>query len=34
MIEAEKLVVGPLETNCYIIRGAGGCVVIDPGDDY
>ena len=34
MIEAEKIVVGPLETNCYIIREADCCVVIDPGDDF
>lgn len=34
MIEAEKIVVGPLETNCYIVRGTDCCVVIDPGADF
>lgn len=30
-VQAEKLAVGRLETNCYIISGEGCCVVIDPG---
>lgn len=33
MIKAERLVVGPLATNCYLIGGGDGCVVIDPGAD-
>ncbi len=34
-METECLVVGPLETNCYIVTSEkpGKCVVIDPGDE-
>lgn len=31
MINAEKVVVGPLETNCYIVNDGSCCAVIDPG---
>jgi glyoxylase-like metal-dependent hydrolase (beta-lactamase superfamily II) len=27
----DTLVLGPLETNCYVIRHGGACVVVDPG---
>jgi len=35
MIDIQALVLGPLETNCYIVSlpGRSDCVVIDPGDD-
>ena len=34
-IEVTSLTVGPVQTNCYIVRRAerGDCVVIDPGDE-
>lgn len=28
-----KLVVGPLQTNCYILYQDGKCLIIDPGDE-
>ena len=28
-----NLVVGPIQTNCYIAEDAGETIVIDPGDD-
>ncbi|MCM1370921.1 MAG: MBL fold metallo-hydrolase [Clostridium sp.] len=30
----EKIVVGALQTNCYIISYGDNCMVIDPGDEY
>lgn len=30
-VSIEKIVVGPLMTNCYIISSGGECIVIDPG---
>ena len=30
----ETVVVGPLQTNCYIISKNNKCIVIDPGDEY
>ena len=28
-----KLVVGPLNTNCYILYEDGKCLIVDPGDE-
>ena len=33
-MEINKVVVGPLETNCYILTIGNKCLVIDPGDEY
>ena len=33
-MKIDKVVVGPLETNCYIITLNNKCLVIDPGDEY
>lgn len=30
----KNIVVGPLETNCYIIEENDKCIVIDPGDEF
>ncbi len=30
----ERVVVGPLETNCYLLKKDGQCLVIDPGEEY
>lgn len=30
----EKVLVGPLETNCYILSIDNECIIIDPGDDF
>ena len=32
----KRLIIGPIETNCYIISTAGSnsCIIIDPGDDF
>jgi glyoxylase-like metal-dependent hydrolase (beta-lactamase superfamily II) len=34
-IEVARIVVGPFQENCFLLRAAGGpeCVVIDPGDE-
>ncbi|MEM0135017.1 MAG: MBL fold metallo-hydrolase, partial [Thermoplasmatales archaeon] len=32
-MEIEKLVVGPLHTNCYILIEQSSCVLIDAGGD-
>ncbi|MCL4332591.1 MAG: MBL fold metallo-hydrolase [Candidatus Thermoplasmatota archaeon] len=32
-VEIEKLVVGPLFTNCYIIQSGNDAIVVDPGGD-
>ncbi len=31
--QVERLVVGPLMTNCYILSSGGECLILDPGDD-
>lgn len=33
-MEIKKLVVGPLECNCYILKIDNNILVIDPGDNY
>ena len=33
-MEIKKVVVGELETNCYLLIIDNECLVIDPGDDY
>ena len=33
-MEITRVVVGPLETNCYILKKYNKCLVIDPGDEY
>jgi glyoxylase-like metal-dependent hydrolase (beta-lactamase superfamily II) len=33
-MEVSRVVVGYLDTNCYIIKNNGYALVIDPGDDY
>lgn len=33
-MEINKVIVGPLETNCYILVKDNKCLVIDPGDEY
>ena len=33
-MKIDKVVVGPLETNCYILGINNKCLVIDPGDEY
>lgn len=33
-MKIEKIVVGELNTNCYIISKNKDCIIIDPGDDY
>jgi len=30
-IEIETIVIGPLETNCYVLRGEQDCWIVDPG---
>ena len=30
-IRLDTLVLGPLETNCYVIRGGSRCAIVDPG---
>ena len=32
-MEIKKVVVGPIETNCYVVSEGDECFVIDPGDD-
>lgn len=32
-MEMLKLVVGPLNTNCYILYEDGKCLIVDPGDE-
>ena len=29
-----RIVVGYLETNCYLIEKDNNCLLIDPGDEY
>lgn len=33
-MDIKKVIVGLLETNCYIISIANDCIVIDPGDNF
>ena len=33
MLQIQTLPLGYLQTNCYILEGDGGCLVIDPGDE-
>src|SRR3990172_979126 len=33
MITVKRLSVGQLQTNCYLVKEVGKCVIIDPGDD-
>ena len=33
-MKVETIVVGPLETNCYIITKQNDCLIIDPGDEF
>jgi len=33
MLNYTTLPVGYLQTNCYIISGSEGCLVVDPGDE-
>ncbi len=32
-MEIERIVVGPLETNCYLVHDGDACWIIDPGSD-
>lgn len=33
-MEIERVVVGALDENCYILKKDNTCLVVDPGDDY
>lgn len=33
-MKINRVVVGPLETNCYVLEINNKCLVIDPGDEY
>ena len=33
-MKIEKVIVGPLDTNCYILSKNNKCVIIDPGDNF
>lgn len=33
-MKIKRLVVGPLETNCYIISKNNKCIIIDPGENH
>lgn len=33
-MKVNRIIVGPLDTNCYIITINNKCLVIDPGDEY
>ena len=33
-MQINRVVVGPLDTNCYILVSGNKCLVIDPGDEY
>jgi len=33
MMEIKTIVVGPIETNCYLLTKNNNCVIIDPGDE-
>ncbi|MEM0156142.1 MAG: MBL fold metallo-hydrolase [Thermoplasmataceae archaeon] len=34
MLEIERIVVGKLYTNCYVLNDDRECAIIDPGDDF
>ena len=34
MVEIHTLVVGRLQTNCYILQSGGEAVIVDPGDEH
>ena len=29
----KRIVVGPIQENCYIVSSGSSCVIIDPGDE-
>lgn len=33
-MEIKRIIVGPLETNCYLLTKDNECLIIDPGDDF
>lgn len=33
-MKIEKVVVGELQTNCYLLEKSGDVIIIDPGDDF
>jgi len=33
-MKVEKLVLGPIRTNCYIIIKNGKCIIVDPADNF
>ena len=33
-MKIERVVVGPLQENCYIVSINDKCLVIDPGDEF
>ena len=33
-MRVERLVVGMLETNCYLVYNNQSCLIVDPGDEY
>jgi glyoxylase-like metal-dependent hydrolase (beta-lactamase superfamily II) len=33
MIKVHRLIVGAMQSNCYLLQKNGNCIVIDPGDD-
>ena len=33
-MEVIKIVTGPLEENCYVLKNDSGSLIVDPGDDY
>lgn len=33
-MDIKRVIVGPLETNCYILTIGNECVIIDPGDEF
>lgn len=33
-MKIDRLILGPLQTNCYILSKNNDCIIIDPADDY
>ena len=33
-MKINRVIVGPLETNCYVLEIADKCLIIDPGEEY
>ena len=33
-MDIKRVIVGPLETNCYILTIDNECLIVDPGDDF